>query len=139
MLAIAGCVLVAGCVGPGPDDGGYRVDARTTVQAAASEVNTAILMLQQEVSKHTFHNFANVTVTDSESALGDVASTFESIQPPVGQIGLREQVTDQLSEAQNAMSAGLIALRYHDEEGMQTAVEDLQKAADGLDQIEGQL
>jgi hypothetical protein len=143
-LVRAVAVLVAaaalgGCVTPATGAGTYRSKARSSVQAAISETETARITLQGLQRGQLFNPTADVIVTGNETALGSIAATFGSVQPPAGSDRLRDETSQLLSDAEDAVTAARIAVRRSDRAGVQDALSDVQKVTKQLEKAEQDL
>ena len=136
MVAVA---AVGGCVTPATGAGTYRAKARSSVQAAISETETTRITLQNLERGRIFDPTADEIVTANETALGSIAATFGSVQPPAGNDRLRDETAQLLSDAEDAVAAARIAVRRSDTAGIQDALTDVQKVAKQLEQAEKDL
>jgi hypothetical protein len=136
---VVALILLAGCVTPatGPDQ--YRDKAVTSVRAATSEVATTRLTVQQLLGDRILAPYADETISASEDALGSIANTFGSVQPPAGDDQIRDTVSALLTDAEDAVAAARVAARRSDQSGLRTTLDGLRKAAEDLATAEGQL
>ena len=132
-------VAVGASVTPATGAGTYRAKARSSVQAAISETETTRITLQNLERGRIFDPTADEIVTANETALGSIAATFGSVQPPAGNDRLRDETAQLLSDAEDAVAAARIAVRRSDPAGIQDALTDVQKVAKQLDQAEKDL
>jgi hypothetical protein len=133
---LAAAVALAGCVTPATGSGTYRAKARSSVQAALSEAETARITLQLLERDRIFVPTADVTVTAGEAALGSIAATFGSVQPPAGSDRLRDEISQLLSDAEDAVATARIAVRRSDPPGIQHALAEVQQVTKQLEQAE---
>lgn len=138
MNRLAGLValvaLLSACVVPpvrGSSD--YRAMARSTLEATSSEVATATLVVDLLQHDRITKAYADETVSADEDALGSIATTFLSRQPPRSQDALRADVSDVLEAAQDAVAAARIATRRSDAAQLQQAADQLADATEQLD------
>jgi len=100
---IAPIALTAGCahpVGPARTYGKYEGKARTTVEAALSNVQTVRLVASAASRGNAFGPYTGFVVSDAEESLSGLQGTFGSIQPPDGRADdLRDTVDQLLSDA----------------------------------------
>jgi hypothetical protein len=130
MAVVAVCL--GGCVTPATGSDSYRDKAVTSVRAATSEVATTRLTIALLRHHRIMRPYADETITASETALGSISSTFGSVQPPPEDDGVRSDVSDVLSAAEDAVAGARIAARRSDREGLVTAAHDLRTVADDL-------
>jgi hypothetical protein len=131
--------VLGGCVTPATGAGTYRAKARSSVQAAISETETTRITLQNLERGRIFDPTADEIVTANETALGSIAATFGSVQPPAGNDRLRDETSQLLSDAEDAVAAARIAVRRSDAGGIQDALTGVQKVGKQLDQAEKDL
>jgi hypothetical protein len=139
LLALVWASLLAGCLTPATGRDSYRGKAFMSVTAATSEVATTALTVRLMRRDRILGPYADETVTGSETALGSIATAFESVQPPAGDDKVRDDVSSLLSDAQDAVSAARIAVRRHDDTGLAKAADDLRKVSSDLSKAAGQL
>ncbi len=136
VVLLTAAVVLAGCVTPATGAGTYRAKARSSVQAAISETETARITLQGLERGRIFDPTADVIVTGNETAIGSIAATFGSVQPPSGNDRLRDETGQLLSDAEDAVAAARIAVRRSDPADIQDALRDLQKVTKQLENAE---
>jgi outer membrane murein-binding lipoprotein Lpp len=134
-LVVAGCLL-AGCVTPATGSDSYHDKASTSVRAAASEVATAQLTVRLMRRDRIQRAYADETITASETALGSIGNAFGSVEPPAGDDHLRDDVTNLVSDAEDAVAHARIAVRRADPGGLADAARELTKSADDLSTAE---
>jgi basic membrane lipoprotein Med (substrate-binding protein (PBP1-ABC) superfamily) len=130
-------VALTACVSPAVDDTGYLGKAGATAAAAVSASNTALLAVQGYQDDHVTSQALEVTLQQSEDALGSVTSTFDSVQPPhtTTSDDVRQALDDLLAPAQDALSAVRIAARRGQDDALRTHAAELSKATKALEQF----
>lgn len=126
------CFLLAGCVTPATGADSYHDKASTSVRAAASEVATAQLAVRLMRRDRIQKAYADETVTASETALGAIGNAFGSVQPPAGDDKLRDDVSNLVSDAEDAVAHARIAVRRGDPSDLADAAQELTKSASDL-------
>jgi hypothetical protein len=138
LLIVCGLVL-SGCVTPATGNDSYRGKAFLSVQAATSEVATTRITVDAYLRHRVFTTTADETITANEKALGSISGAFDSVQPPPGSDAVRDSVSQQLSDAEDAVSAARIALRRSDKKDLLKSLAGLAKVLDDLDATEKRL
>jgi hypothetical protein len=136
VVVLVSVAALGGCVTPATGAGTYRAKARSSVQAAISETETARITLQGLERGRIFDPTADVIVTGNETALGSIAATFGSVQPPAGNDRIRDETARLLSDAEDAVAAARIAVRRSDRAGIQDALTDVRKVTKQLENAE---
>jgi hypothetical protein len=109
-LALGGCV--AHPVGPARTFGKYEGKARTTAASALSEVQTAKLAAETLSEGNAFGPYTAQVLGDAEEALGGLAGTFGSIQPPSTRAdAVRDDLETMIGDAEDHVAALRIAVR----------------------------
>ena len=135
--SIAGCLLlVLPLTGCGNQDQKLRENAAQTARAAASEVTTAQLAVEQLRIRHLWAQPAGQIVADAEKTLDKTASSFAS-QQPASEVSARlyEQVTSALDDAESAVTAVRIALGNNDLAAAERQLTTLRQASTDLGKI----
>jgi hypothetical protein len=135
----AAALLLTGCVTPATGHDSYSDKAVTSVRAATSEVQTARLVLQLLSRHRILTPYADEALTANEEAVGSIAATFSSVQPPRGDDKLRDAVSGLLSDAEDAVGHARIAARRSDPAGAGAAAQELRKVARQLARAEERL
>jgi len=131
----ATCLSLSACVVPARNDAVYRTDASMALESADSETRTAQLALEQWLNGQLTGPYANVVVTDSEGALGPIQTSFGGMDPSSRAVDeLRDDVLQQLSDAEDALAAARIALRRNDRAGVKVAASTLDSVAKKLEE-----
>ena len=105
--------------------------------SAVSELRTVQQVVQGYLAGDLTASYASTIVRASDSAMGPIADTFASTDPPVrGQDALRTKVLDELSVAQDAVATARTALARDDHAGLRSAVALLESASAALEQEE---
>jgi hypothetical protein len=139
-VVVAVAALLAGCVSPARDDPSYRGKATSALQAAASDVATGLLVVQQDRQKKVLTTYADETVSASETSIGSISQSFGSVQPPdQGSDGIRDAVTGVISKAQDALSHARIAVRRSNPKALAASEAELRDVAKALDTAEQDL
>jgi hypothetical protein len=87
------------------------------------------MAVQQRLDGDAPRAFADVVVTDSESAIAPIESSFGGVDPPSpADDELRDAVMQALGTAGDALSNARIAVRRDDDDGLRQAVGNLQAA-----------
>jgi hypothetical protein len=123
--AVAAVLALAACSTPEGDPRAYREEALTTLRAARSDVETVRLTLRLRIADRTFGRAADDAVTTAETGLAGAAGTFTGLQPPRGGDAVRDQASQLLSDAQEAVEEARIAVRRDDRVGMRKAYGDV--------------
>lgn len=135
---MAGLVLslILGLAGCGDPDQQMLSEGARSAREAVSGVRTAQLAAQSLLDGRIWAQPATVMVTDSEDALGLVATTFDARQPETDE---SRQTYDLYSEALANAADGVtelrIALRRGDLETVRQQVGQLDKTAEQLEQL----
>jgi hypothetical protein len=116
VAAALAATMLTGCVshpvGPARTYGKYEGKAVATAQSARSAVQTARLAVDAATKHHVFGPYVSQAIGQAEDAVSAVQGTFASIQPPNGDAdGLRRQLLDLLSDAEDHVAAVRIAVR----------------------------
>lgn len=133
------CLSLSACVTPATGSDSYRDKAVTSVRAASSEVATSQLVVRLVRHGRILSPYADETVTSSESALGSIADSFGSVQPPTGDDGLRDEISGLVSDAEDAVGHARIAVRRSDPGALADAAAELRKVAADLTDAEKKL
>jgi len=137
--AVVAVSCLAGCVTPATGSDSYADKAVTSVRAATSEVATAELTIQQLQQRRIFTPYADETITANESALGSINAAFTSVQPPAPDDALRDDISDLLGDAEDAVAHARIAARRSDSEQLVEAQKELRTVLTDLSAAEKQL
>ena len=93
LLAITATLVLGGCIAPALDRGAFEQNAKSALESAASETSTAQIALDVFASGNSTNAYADTVVTDSESAMGGIQTSFGVVDPPSPtQDHLRDQV-----------------------------------------------
>ena len=134
--AAAAAVLaftLSGCVGPGRNSDNYHGDASAAVKSGLSQALTAHLVIGQWLDNHATGEYADVVLTDSESALGPIQDSFGSRQPDSPRDDdLRSTVLQMLGDEQDALAHARIAVRRSDVSGLRQADSEITDTIDSL-------
>lgn len=137
VVAVALAAVAAGsasaCATPEGDPALYHDEAVSTLGAAHSSVETVRITLVTRIRDRTFGRAADDTVSTAESSLNSTAGTFEALQPPRGADAVREQTTQLLSNAEDAVAAARIAVRRDEPALMRQALAAVTVSAKQLD------
>jgi len=129
-------VLLGGCVAPPLDSSAFTGDAVASLEAVTSSTRTAELALTHWLDGDLPSPYADVVVTDSETAIGPVSSVFGGVDPPdPGADALRETVLGLLDDAGSAAADGRIALRRGDRAGVRKAAHDLASVSEEMERL----
>ena len=139
VVALTVAALTSGCVTPAIDAASYAEKARLSAEDAASELRTALLAVQAWLDGSLPATYLEVSVVESESALGAVASTFGSVQPPhdARSDRLSRQVGPQLGDAADALADLRVAVRRGDRQAVRDAVDSIRDLAEQLEHAPG--
>jgi hypothetical protein len=133
-------VALAGCVGPARNSDNYHGDASAAVKSGLSEALTAHLVIGQWLDSHATGEYADVVLTDSETALGPIQDSFGSRQPDSpSDDDLRDTVLQILGDEQDALAHARIAVRRSDVAGLRRADTEITDAIDNLTKAQGSL
>jgi hypothetical protein len=129
-------VLVALLAGCGNPDQKLREAAAQSGRAAASEVNTTRLAVEQLRAHRLWSQPAGRMVADAEKGLNTAASSFASQQPSTDvSARLYEQVTKTLTDAQTVVTAIRIALGNDDLAAAEQQLDALRRSGSDLEKI----
>lgn len=129
----AGLLLLTGCGSP---DQQLLGDGARAARDAASEVATARITAQTLLARKVWSRAADQVVTDAETALGKVATTFDEQQPETAHSRRTyDTISDALSQAESAVTATRIAIRAGDETALARQVPALDLAAEHLREL----
>jgi hypothetical protein len=130
---VAGLVLLTGCGNP---DQQLLSDGARAARDAASEVATARITAQTLLARKVWSRAADQVVTDAETALGKVATTFDEQQPETARSRRSyDTISDALSQAESAVTATRIAIRAGDETALARQVPVLDRTAEHLREL----
>lgn len=125
--------LLCGCVGPARNSDNYHGDASAAVKSGLSEALTARLVIRQFLNGHATGEYADVLLTDSETALGPIQASFGSRQPDSPRDDdVRDVVLQTLGDEEDALAHARIAMRRSDVQGLHQADTDLADAIASL-------
>ena len=135
---IASAVLAcAGCVAPVASDGHYRQMAASSATAARSAARSAVLAVDTSQRGKLPRAALEVLLQESEAALGSIASTFGSIQPPdtADADALRDRLGTLLAEADDQSQDLRIAARRQDAASLTSGARALATTAADLESL----
>lgn len=138
LTTVAGALL-SGCVLPAWGEASYRGKAQTSAAAALSEVQTARLAAEQLLRSRLQQAYADEVISASETALGSIAESFGSVQPPRASDAVRKEVTALLDDAGSVVADARVAARRSDSGALTGAVDGLARLADELADLEERL
>ena len=131
---------VTGCVGPARNSDNYHGDASAAVDSGLSEGLTARIVIRQFLNHHATGEYADVLLTDSETAMGPIQDSFGSRQPDSPQDDdLRDTVLQMLNDEADALAHARIAMRRSDVGGLHDADADLADVIADLTQAQADL
>jgi hypothetical protein len=129
-------LCVAGCAGPTYTDSAMRSQASRSASAAVSELETLRLVVDAQLHDHSWWQYTDVVVTDSERALSTIESTLASRQPPSADSGkARNRVVTALEAASDMATDLRIAVRNEDESSLASLVRRIEPLADRLSKL----
>jgi hypothetical protein len=131
--ALTALAALAGCATPEGDPQAYREEALSTLKAADSEVRTVRLTLQLRLAQRTFVRAADDAITTAETSLSSAAGTFTGLQPPRGADAVRDTADRLLSDAEDAVADGRIAVRRDDAAAMRQAYAEVSASASAIE------
>lgn len=115
---LAVCVLalaVSGCVGPTRTETALRKQASMSAESAVSDLQTIDVAVGTQLDGDAWWAYTDRVVTTSEEAVGTVADTFSSRQPPEPDTdSVYDRVSTALSDASDLAADVRIAVRRHD-------------------------
>jgi hypothetical protein len=139
-VALTVALALTGCVGPARNSDNYHGDASAAIGSGLSEALTAHLVIGQWLDRHATGEYADVVLTDSETALGPIQDSFGSRQPDSPRDDdLRDTVLQILSDEQDALAHARIAVRRSDVAGLRQADTEITDAIDNLTKAKGSL
>jgi hypothetical protein len=106
-----------------------------SITASQSELQTTRIVLETMLADHMFATTADEIVSASEAALGSVATTFGSVQPPVSSDDVQRRTMRYLGAAQDAATQARIAVRRDDAPGMRRALQHVQRLLSRVDAV----
>jgi hypothetical protein len=136
---LAAVLGLAACSTPEGDPAMYREEALSTLRAARSEVETVRITLGLRIHDRTFGRAADDAVSTAETGLSGAAGTFTGLQPPSGADAVRDQATQLLSDAQDAVEEARIAVRRDDLVSMRKAYDDVTASSADLEKAPEEL
>lgn len=138
--ALAGLLLLSGCVTPAFDSGAYVENSKSALDSAISATASAQIAVRQRLSDDAPRTFADVVVTESESAIAPIESSFGGVDPPSpADDDLRDAVLVAVGDAGDALSTARIAIRQDDTDGLRAALTDLGTAQSALQDLRSSL
>jgi hypothetical protein len=139
-VVVALALALTGCVGPARNSDNYHGDASAAVKSGLSEALTAHLIIGQWLDSHATGEYADVVLTDSETALGPIQDSFGSRQPDSPRDDdLRDTVLQILGDEQDALAHARIAVRRSDVAGLRLADTEITDAIANLTKAQGSL
>ncbi|MFC9295117.1 hypothetical protein ACFTWH_18695 [Streptomyces sp. NPDC057011] len=141
MLLLAACCLPAtGCAGSSRTDEDYQLKAANTAEAAASAVGTARLAVLAAGRGNASGSYLSVLLGEAEKDLAGAEQAFTSRQPPSEAADrVRDQVSEALTEAGDALAAARISARRGEASELGGHAADLSRAKARLERLEEQL
>jgi hypothetical protein len=136
LVPAAGCslILLTGCIAPALDQGAFEQNAKSALESAASETQTAQIALDVLLSGSATNAYADTVVTDSENAMGGIETSFGVVDPPTPTLDkLRDDVLTLLGDADDALAHARIAVRRGDTARLNAAREELETASADLE------
>ena len=133
-LAAVLCGLVlAGCGTQTPDPSSYRDRTEQAVSAVLSEVATVQLVIER-LDRHDVQSaYAQIVISDSDDSLGKAVTSYTSLDPPRAEQELFDQVSAQLSRAQDLVLDARIAASRSDSTKYPKLARQLSRMASRLD------
>lgn len=129
-------LLVAGCATPAWNSGAYVENGKGALDSAISATASAQLVVQQRLAGDAPRPYADVVVTDGESAIAPIESSFGGVDPPSpSDDPLRDAVLQAVGAAGDALSQARIAVRRDDHDALQQAADDLRAAQQQLQSL----
>jgi hypothetical protein len=129
-------MLLSGCAGPTIRDQAVYNQAEKSATAMVSELRTVLLATKTQLAGRSWWRYADVVVTDSETAATSIQSTFTSRQPPSRSSNRVYQVTSTaLSNAADLITQMRVALRQQDTATMQKLRPKIAKSASDLESL----
>jgi hypothetical protein len=125
-------LILSACAPKSPDLAVWTDQARHALTDVRSEVDTLGLVLRQQRSDKLPQNYQQVVAIDSEESIGTTASSFSSVQPPVGVDSRYKQVTSLLSDASDLAAETRIAIVREDTTEYPKLLRELAKMSDDL-------
>lgn len=130
---------LTGCVSPATGPSSYEGKGANSAGAARSEVATAALVVDQVLRDRVPKAYADETVSANEDALGSIAGSFGTVQPPPESDRVYSEVADLLAEAGSTVADARIAVRRGDDPELERLLTELRRLADELGQLEERL
>lgn len=134
VVAICAVLLSMGCTPTAPSTqapSGWRSQAAHTVEAVASELATARLVLVQHERGRLFTSTATVMLVQAEDACGSAVQAFNALQPPAATRSEDADVSAGLARASELLRSSRIAL-VESGQGDRRLVDLLQTTRDDL-------
>jgi hypothetical protein len=125
-------LILSACAPKSPDLAVWNDQTRHALTDVRSEVDTLELILRLQRSDKLPQNYQQIVAIDSEESIGTTASSFSSVQPPVGVDSRYKQVTSQLSDASDLAAETRIAIVREDTTEYPKLLRELAKMSDDL-------
>lgn len=133
VAALSVALALTGCVGPARNSDNYHGDASAAVKSGLSAALTAHLVIGQWLDSQATGEYADVLLTDAETAIGPIQDSFGSRQPDSpSDDDLRDAVLQILGDEQDALAHARIAVRRSDVAGLRLADADITDVIDSL-------
>ena len=130
-------VLSAGCASPSLTMSDYQTKTRTTARAVAGIAAVAHTGAQQWARGQLSREYADTMITEAETDVGSIISTYDSRQPPTSAaIALKNKLDKPLQQISSALTDLRIALRRGDHAGVAKAAAALVKPRTMLNAME---
>jgi hypothetical protein len=137
---LVGCAVVlasSSCVSPAGTTEVYEAKAALTATDALSSARTAVLAVRSFRDGHLSEAVLEVLLQESETAVGSMTSTFESVQPPptTAADALRDTLDGLLGSADNEVRELRIAARRGQPRELSHHADRLSSTADRLERF----
>ena len=130
-------VVLTGCAGPTIRDQAVYNQAEKSATAMVSELQTVLVATKAQLDSRSWWRYADVVVTDSETAATSIQSTFASRQPPSRSSNrIYSETSTALSDAADLITQMRVALRQQDIPAMEKLRPKIAKAASDLESLE---
>jgi len=130
-------VVLTGCAGPTIRDQAVYNQADKSANAMVSELRTVLVATKTQLANRSWWRYADVVVTDSETAATSIQSAFTSRQPPSRSSNrIYADTSTALSDAAELITQMRVALRQRDVTTMEKLRPEIAKAATDLESLE---
>ncbi|HEX5586787.1 MAG TPA: hypothetical protein VFZ17_05725 [Acidimicrobiia bacterium] len=114
----------------------YELKAKDTAESLLSSVQTAQLVSHAAAAGRAFGPYVSVSLSESETAIGETSSGFAGLQPPDRRADrLREELSRVAARAENVVGQLRINARRGELSGLQRQAKPLARVVDQLERF----